>query len=107
MTLTVFFPASPPRLSWTPTEDVRITGMRMEDGIDVAVGMSPTLDVSNYNTGTDALVTAELISYISAGGANQGTGFFPVDALVPRGESVFFSADGSGVLSISFQPVAE
>jgi len=87
--------------SWTPDADVTLTGAYVESGgtVDVALSTDPSLDVNNVFPPGISVYT-QLIALLSL---IAQPGFRTLDAPVLAGESVYFSADSSCIVQLTYR----
>jgi len=87
--------------SWTPETDVALTGCYVDGAgaVDVAISTDPAVDVNNlFSPG--ATVFQQLIALFQL---NAGVGFRSLDAPALAGESVYFSADSSCTVQLTYR----
>lgn len=79
--------------SWSPDEDVQLTGYASYGSVTFTLSTDPQLSAANLVAAQ--AVTNNLIGVCRSGGAGFW-GFTPLSTPAPRGESLYISADGGG-----------
>ena len=85
--------------AWTPDTDVEVTQVVLDStGVDVSVSTDKDFDV-NFAFPPGAMIWTQLIALFSHAGSRD------CDAIVRKGDSIYFSADSTAVIALTYKPV--